>query len=101
MSQIKKSALGLYRHYKNKAYKYLGEVRHSETLEELVLYETRYESELGSLWVRPKKIFFENIEVDGKIRPRFRQVEFRIEISEELTRALCTKISDSMRGAPT
>lgn len=64
-----------YRHYKNKPYKYLGEVRHSETLDELVLYEARYPNELGKLWVRPKKMFFENINVDGKVKPRFEKIE--------------------------
>lgn len=46
---MKKSELKLYRHYKNKPYKYLGPVRHSETLENLVLYESLYENELGPL----------------------------------------------------
>ena len=65
-----------FRNYKNKPYKYLGLVRHSETLEELVLYETRYKNEHGSTWVRPKDMFYEKIEKDGKIIDRFTQVDF-------------------------
>jgi GNAT superfamily N-acetyltransferase len=39
----------LYHHYKNKPYTYVGLARHSETLEEMVIYETRYENERGSV----------------------------------------------------
>ncbi len=31
----------LFRHYKNKPYKYIGTAKHSETLEDMVIYETR------------------------------------------------------------
>jgi GNAT superfamily N-acetyltransferase len=68
----------LYRHYKNKFYRVLGEVRHSETQEELVLYETRYESPGGKTWVRPKAMFHEVIEVDGRKTPRFALVPLEI-----------------------
>ncbi len=67
-----------YRHYKNKPYKLLGIARHSETLEELALYETRYENKEGPLWVRPKEMFFESVEVAGKTIPRFAKVELEI-----------------------
>ena len=66
-----------YRHYKNKPYKYLGTVRHSETLEELVLYETLYENAQGRVWVRPKEMFFEKIVKDGKEIFRFEPVTFK------------------------
>ncbi len=62
----------LFEHYKGKRYKFLGIVRHSETLEELVLYEALYENKLGNIWVRPKKMFFESILIDGKQTRRFR-----------------------------
>lgn len=62
---------GLYQHYKGPLYNVLGTVRHSETLEELVLYECEYEHELGKVWVRPKKMFLENVLIDGTQRPRF------------------------------
>ena len=67
---------GKYRHYKGKYYQVIGIARHSETLEELVLYKALYTSEFGenSLWVRPKKMFMEDVEVDGKKIPRFEWV---------------------------
>ena len=68
---------GTYRHYKGKLYEVLGVARHSETLEELVVYRALYRSEfgLGSLWVRPKKMFMENVEIDGKMFPRFQIIK--------------------------
>lgn len=60
-------------HYKGKKYQVLGEAHHSETLEEVVVYKALYETEFGknSLWVRPKKIFLEEVEINGKKTPRF------------------------------
>ena len=68
---------GTYRHYKGKLYEVLGVARHSETLEELVVYRALYRSEfgLGSLWVRPKKMFMENVEIDGKMFARFQFIK--------------------------
>jgi len=65
---------GLYEHYKGKRYKVHGLVHHSETLEELVLYETLYPHDLGNMWVRPKAMFLETIEIDGNRVPRFRYI---------------------------
>lgn len=62
---------GLYRHYKGKMYKVHQIVRHSETLEELVLYETLYENPAGRWWVRPATMFMENVVIEGKEMPRF------------------------------
>jgi hypothetical protein len=65
---------GKYQHYKGKHYEVVGVVRHSETLEELVLYKALYETEFGkdSLWVRPKDMFFEKIMVSGQQVERFK-----------------------------
>lgn len=65
---------GLYEHYKGKRYKVHGLVRHSETLEELVLYEALYPNDLGKMWVRPKAMFCESITLNGHIVPRFRSL---------------------------
>jgi hypothetical protein len=67
---------GLYEHYKGKRYEVIGLARHSETKEELVVYKALYETEFGSdsLWVRPLKMFTENVHVNGKDVPRFRYV---------------------------
>jgi peptide-methionine (R)-S-oxide reductase len=63
-----------FRHHKGNFYKYLYTARHSETLEEMVVYEALYENELGKLWVRPKSMFFEEIETKEGRRPRFAEV---------------------------
>ncbi len=60
---------GLYRHYKGGAYRVLGTARHSETEEELVVYQALY-GECG-LWVRPLAMFTETVEVEGELLPRF------------------------------
>jgi hypothetical protein len=61
--------IGRYRHYKGNFYDVVGVVRHSETLEPLVLYRALY-GESG-LWVRPYAMFFGEVEVDGLRQPRF------------------------------
>lgn len=63
---------GIYGHYKGKRYKVLGVAKHSETLEDLVVYEALYNNEMSKLWVRPLEMFTEEVEVDGKKQPRFR-----------------------------
>ncbi len=65
--------LGIYLHYKNLRYEVLGTVRHSETLEHMVLYKALY-GEQG-LWVRPLAMFTENVMVAGESVPRFKLIE--------------------------
>jgi len=62
--------LGKYEHYSGKQYEVTGIARHSETLEELVVYKPLYKED--NLWVRPLKMFLEEVEIDGKKMPRFR-----------------------------
>lgn len=66
---------GTYNHYKNKKYKVLGVARHSETLDELVVYEALYPNELGQLWVRPKANFCETVTAGDYHGPRFKYVK--------------------------
>jgi hypothetical protein len=66
--------LGKYRHYKGKECEVIGLAKHSETLEDMVVYrEMAYSEEFGdkALWVRPSKMFFEKVIVDGKEVARF------------------------------
>jgi len=65
--------LGRYRHYKGGEYEVLGVVRHSETLEPLVLYRPLY-NETG-LWVRPFAMFTEQVVIDGRCQLRFAPVD--------------------------
>lgn len=60
---------GRYRHYKGNEYTVIGTAQHSETLEEHVLYRQEYGDH--GLWVRPKQMFLEMVEVDGQEVPRF------------------------------
>lgn len=60
---------GIYKHYKGNFYQVLDIVKHSETLEVLVLYKQLYDKEL--LWVRPLSMFLEKIEIEGEFIERF------------------------------
>ena len=60
---------GRSRHFKGGEYEVIGVGRHSETLEELVVYRALY-GEQG-LWVRPAAMWTEMVERDGKRFPRF------------------------------
>ena len=63
---------GRYRHYKGNEYTVLGVARHSETLEELVVYRQEYGDR--GLWVRPAAMFTETVIVEGKEAPRFNPI---------------------------
>jgi hypothetical protein len=65
--------LGRYRHYKGGEYEVLGVVRHSETLEPLVLYRPLLGD--SGTWVRPFAMFVETVDQDGRIQPRFARIE--------------------------
>ena len=62
---------GIYKHYKGKKYRVIGVAKHSETLDDLVVYEALYENEMSNLWVRPIDMFFDEVEKDGKKMKRF------------------------------
>ena len=64
---------GLYRHFKGNLYKLLYVAKHSETLEEMVVYQALY-GEMG-IWVRPASMWNERVERDGYSGPRFYPVE--------------------------
>jgi len=72
---FEKVAIGaIYRHFKGKEYKVLHIGHHSETLEQMVVYQALYSTpEFGpySIWVRPLKMFVEKVEVDGQLVDRF------------------------------
>lgn len=77
----------LYYHYKNKPYKYIGLARHSETLEEMVIYETRYDNKNGKVWVRPKGMFFESVKINGKKIPRFKRIPLKLKQTSKVGKA--------------
>ena len=60
---------GRYRHFKGTDYEVIGTARHSETLEEMVVYRALYGD--GGLWVRPAAMWSETVDRDGYRGPRF------------------------------
>ena len=66
-----------WQHYKGNRYQVLGEGRHSDTLEEFIVYQGLYNSkEFGNkpIWIRPKRSFQDNVIMNGKEVPRFREL---------------------------
>jgi hypothetical protein len=64
---------GKYRHFKGNEYEVLGTAKHSETLEEFVVYKALYGE--GGIWVRPAKMWEETVEVNGEKIPRFQSID--------------------------
>lgn len=69
MAEIK---AGRYRHFKGMEYEVLCVAKHSETLEEMVVYRALYGD--GGVWVRPAKMWNEPVARDGKVFPRFEYI---------------------------
>ena len=64
---------GKYRHFKGNEYEVLYVAKHSETLEEMVVYRALY-GEMG-VWVRPADMWDETITRDGKTFKRFEKID--------------------------
>lgn len=65
--------LGLYQHYNGNHYELIGVCRHSETLEEMIVYRGLYAD--YALWVRPKEMFFGSVTINGVVTPRFKFIQ--------------------------
>ena len=65
---------GIYQHYKGNKYEVIGIAKHSETLEDLVVYRALYDNKVSQLWVRPLKMFTETIEINGTEIERFKYI---------------------------
>ena len=64
---------GRYRHFKGNEYELLYVARHSETMEEMVVYRALYGE--GGIWVRPASMWNEIVERDGKTYRRFTKID--------------------------
>jgi len=64
--------LGKYRHYKGNEYEVIGFAKHSETLEDLVIYKAHYGE--GGTWVRPLSMWENPIKINGKTVKRFEYI---------------------------
>ena len=58
-----------FRHFKGNVYRVLHVAKHSETLEDMVVYQAMYGTR--GIWVRPRTMFEEVIERNGKSLKRF------------------------------
>ena len=65
--------LGIYRHYKGNLYEVVGFAKHSETVEDMVIYKALYGE--GKTWVRPLSVWNELVEVNGKMMKRFEFID--------------------------
>ena len=61
-----------YKHFKGNIYRVLHIAKHSETHEDMIVYQAMY-GERG-IWVRPKTMFEETIARDGKVIRRFEEI---------------------------
>lgn len=76
--------LGKYRHYKGNYYQVIGTALHADTHEEMVVYKPLYKTDIiteDMFFVRSKKIFLEEVEVNGKRIPRFSYIASEIKKS--------------------
>lgn len=64
--------LGTYKHYKGEMYEVIGNAKHSETLEDMVVYRSL---ENDRVWVRPSAMFIEPMAKDGNSISRFTLVK--------------------------
>ncbi len=64
---------GRYRHYKGGIYVVVRWATHTETGEKLVIYQAEHDK--ASYWARPYEMFLEDVEVEGKMVPRFELIE--------------------------
>jgi len=65
--------LGRYRHFKGNEYEVIALAKHSETLEDMVVYRALY-GEYG-IWVRPVLMWQEDVTRDGKRFKRFEKID--------------------------
>ncbi|MDP4133025.1 MAG: DUF1653 domain-containing protein [Bacillota bacterium] len=61
-----------YRHFKGKEYEVIGVGRHSETLEDMVVYKALYAG--GEIWIRPLSMWDDYVERDGVTYKRFTKI---------------------------
>jgi hypothetical protein len=76
MTQVPIIQKGAYRHSKSgKLYEVIGIAEQTESYEVLVIYRPLYDHDfVYELFARPYEMFIGNVELDGKIVPRFQKV---------------------------
>jgi hypothetical protein len=66
----------IYKHFKGDTYKIISLAKHTETEELMVVYERQTDTAHTGwrVWARPETMFFEHVEKDGYIGPRFEYI---------------------------
>ena len=59
---------------KGGTYKIIAIAKHSETLEDMVVYEAQYDNPMAKIWVRPLSMWQEIVEINGEKKPRFQLI---------------------------
>lgn len=72
MGDNMKIETGCYRHYKGNEYEVLALAKHSETLEDMVIYRDLHHPE--KVWARPAAMWNDVVTVDGKAVKRFEKM---------------------------
>ncbi|MBQ7835851.1 MAG: DUF1653 domain-containing protein [Clostridia bacterium] len=67
--EIKK---GIYKHFKGGVYRVIGIGKHSESLEEMVVYQSTSD---GGLWIRPACMWDEKVQYQGETVLRFQLID--------------------------
>lgn len=70
---MEKIKLGKYKHFKGNMYEVTAIAKHSETMEEMVVYKALYGE--GGIWVRPASMWEETITREGKTFRRFEKID--------------------------
>lgn len=60
---------GIYRHFKGNLYRVIMVAKNSETLEDMVVYQSLKNEE--EYWVRPLSMWEEKVQKDNQMIPRF------------------------------
>jgi len=89
---------GRYRHYKGGEYEVLGVVRHSESLEPLVLYRPLHDD--SGAWVRPFAVFLGTVQHGGRRQPRFSLVTAGAPATEEELAATVQRMESRLSATP-
>lgn len=71
---------GIYKHYKGKEYELLYIGKHTETLEEMVVYRALYGD--FEIWVRPASMWNESVNVNGEHKQRFELIKELVDSSQ-------------------
>ena len=81
---------GIYKHFKCNKYELLYIAKHSETLEDMVVYKALYGE--GGVWVRPLSMWEEMVEYNGKMVKRFESVEINNDLLINLDKLHTTQL---------